>query len=136
MAIRLPAASAAFRDHSRYLKLRDRTSYAFALVSAAAALRLEGGKIVAARLALGSVAARPWRVAEAEALMIGQAPGRALFDRAADVAMTGAQPSGHNGHKIALATRTAARALALAAEGTPAQMPAFPASVFGGHAHA
>lgn len=136
VAIRLPAASAGFRAHSRYLKLRDRTSYAFALVSAAAALRFEGGKIAGARLALGAVAARPWRVAEAEALMIGQTPDRALFDTAADVALNGAAPSGDNGHKIALAHRTAARALALAAEGTPAQMPAFPASVFGGHAHA
>ena len=135
VAVRLPAASAQLRHHSRYLKLRERTSYAFALVSAAAALRLEDGHIVEARLALGAVAARPWRANDAEALLIGQTPSDELFKRAADVALTGATPSGDNAHKIELARRTAARALALAAIGTPKRMPAFPASLFGEHAH-
>ena len=135
LAIRLPAEAAVFKANSRYMKLRERTSFAFALVSAAAALQLEGGRIVAARLALGAVAAKPWRVASAEALMIGQAPDAALFARAAAEAMSGAAPSGDNTHKIELARRIAVRALTLAAAGTPQHMPALPASVFGEPAH-
>ncbi len=135
LAIRLPAEAADFRKNSRYVKLRERTSYAFALVSAAAALRLEGGRIIAARLAIGAVAAKPWRVPGAEAMLIGQAPGPELFAAAAAVALTGAKPSGDNGHKIELARRIAIRALTLAATGTPARMPAFPASLFGDDAH-
>lgn len=136
VGLRLPAGSDAFRGNSRYLKLRDRTSYAFALVSAAAALRMDGGRITEARLALGSVAARPWRVADAEALMVGQAPSPELFARAAAVAMEGAKPSGDNAHKIELARRIAVRALERAAAGTPERMPALPGSVHGDLAHA
>ncbi len=131
VALRLPAGAADFAAHARYLKVRERTSYAFALASAAAALRMEGGRIAEARLALGSVAAKPWRVAEAESLMLGQAPDEALFARAAEAALSGAAPAGGNGWKIDLARRTAARALGLAAAGTPARMPALPASPFG-----
>ena len=136
LAVRLPAGAAAFRGNARYLKLRERTSFAFALVSAAAALRIEGGRIAEARLALGSVAARPWRVPEAEALMVGQSPDPELFARAAAAAMADARPSGDNAHKIELARRTAARALSLAAAGTPARTPALPASPFGEPVHA
>ncbi|MBI1170489.1 xanthine dehydrogenase family protein subunit M [bacterium] len=135
LALRLPAEAAQFAANSRYLKLRERTSYAFALVSAAAALRLDGGRIVAARLALGAVAAKPWRVASAEALLVGQAPEPALFARAAAEAVAGAAPSGENAHKIELARRIAVRALTAAAQGTPDRMPALPASVFGEPAH-
>ena len=131
LALRLPPGAAEFAAHARYLKVRDRTSFAFATVSAAAALQPAGGRIAAARLALGAVAAKPWRVPEAEALLIGQAPDPALFDRAAAVALAGALPSAGNGWKIALARRAAARALAMAAAGTPARMPALPASPFG-----
>ncbi|WP_299836480.1 xanthine dehydrogenase family protein subunit M [uncultured Jannaschia sp.] len=131
LALRLPASAAAFAGHARYLKVRERTSYAFALVSAAAALRMEGDRIAEARLALGSVAAKPWRVVEAEALLAGQAPDPDLFARAAEAALTGAAPSGDNSWKIDLARRTAARSLAMAAAGTPARMPALPASPFG-----
>lgn len=134
-ALRLPAEAAAFRGHARYLKLRERTSYAFALVSAAAALRIEEGRIVGARLALGAVAARPWRVPEAEAMLIGQTPGATAFAEAATALLAGATPSGANAHKIELARRTAVRALTLAAAGTPAEMPALPASPFGELAH-
>ena len=134
--LRLPAGSDAFRRHSRYLKLRDRTSYAFALVSAAAALRMDGDRIAEARLALGGVAAKPWRVAEAEAILAGQRPGPELWARAAAAATASARPSGDNAHKIDLARRVAARALKLAAAGTPARMPALPASVHGETAHA
>lgn len=130
LAVRLPAEAAAFAGHSRYLKVRDRTSFAFAMTSAAAALRIENGTVAEARLALGAVAAKPWRVAEAEAILTGQSPDPALFDRAAEAALAGAIPAGSNAWKIDLARRTATRALVLAAAGTPARMPALPASPF------
>jgi xanthine dehydrogenase YagS FAD-binding subunit len=130
VALRLPAEAATFRARSRYLKLRERTSFAFALVSAAAALEIEGGTIRAARIALGGVAARPWRARDAEAALVGAAAGPEAFARAAEAALAGARPSGDNAHKIELATRIVARALALAAAGTPERVPALPASVF------
>ncbi len=136
VAIRLPDGAAAFRANARYLKLRERTSFAFALASAAAALRVDKGRIAEARLALGAVAAKPWRVRAAEDLMAGQSPSPDLFARAAAVALEGARPSGANEAKIELARRTAARALAMAASGTPARIPALPASPFGEPAHA
>ncbi len=127
----LPAEAAAFAGHGRYLKVRDRTSYAFATVSAAAALTLDGDRIGAGRLALGGVAAKPWRVAEAEAVLAGAAPGADAFGRAADALLAGAAPSGPaNAFKIELARRTVVRALTLAQAGTPARMPALPASPF------
>ena len=130
VALRLPAEADAFGGNSRYLKIRERTSYAFALVSAAASLRLEGDRIVEARLALGGVAARPWRCREAEALLAGRAPDEKAFREAGAAALASAAPSGDNAFKIELARRVAARALKLAAQGTPAQRPALPASVF------
>ncbi|SEA58660.1 FAD binding domain-containing protein [Rubrimonas cliftonensis] len=139
VALRLPGAGAGFGRFSRYLKVRERTSYAFALVSAAAALRVEGGAILEARLALGGVAARPWRAVEAEAALIGAAPDAGAFRAAAEAALEAARPSGDNAFKIELARRTAARALALAAAGAPERMPALPASPFadiGAPAHA
>jgi len=130
VAVRLPAEAAHFAAHSRYLKLRERTSYAFAVVSAAAALRLEDGRIAEARIALGGVALKPWRAEAAEAALAGQAPEPAAFARAAELALQGAAPSGDNGFKIGLARRIVARALALAAAGTPDRVPALPASPF------
>lgn len=139
-ALLLPADTGEFAAHARYLKVRERTSYAFALVSAAAMLRIEDGTITAARLALGGVAPKPWRVPEAEALLEGQTAGRDAFAGAADVLLAGARPSGDNAFKIELAKRTVLRALTLAAAGTPERTPALPASVFasanGAHAHA
>jgi xanthine dehydrogenase YagS FAD-binding subunit len=135
VAIRLPGDASGFAGHTRYVKLRERTSYAFAVVSAAAALRMEGGVIAEARLALGGVAAKPWRAREAEAVLAGAAPDAALFRRAAEAALAGAQPSGENAFKIELARRIAVRALTLAAAGTPARVPALPASPFAGDAH-
>lgn len=129
-AVHLPAEAARFKANARYLKLRERTSYAFAVVSAAAALDIEDGLIRQARLALGAVAARPWRVREAENALVGSAPGTAAFARAAEIALEGARPSGDNAFKIELARRIAVRALSLAAEGTPQVMPALPASPF------
>ena len=130
IGLRLPADAASFAAHSRYLKIRERTSYAFAIVSAAAGLRLADGRIQEARLALGSVAAKPWRAREAESLLQGARPGADAFRRAAEAALAGAEPFGENGYKIELARRVAARALALAAAGTPERLPALPASPF------
>lgn len=130
VALRIPAKAAAFSANARYLKLRERTSYAFAVVSAAAALEIVDGKIQAARLALGGVAAKPWRAREAEALLVGTAPDAELFAKAADLALSSARPSGDNAFKIELARRIVRRALQLALEGTPETMPALPASPF------
>ena len=129
-AIRLPDASN-FAANSRYLKIRERTSYAFAVVSAATALHMDGGTIVAARIALGGVAAKPWRAKAAEAALVGATPGPEAFARAADAAIADARPSGDNSFKIELARRIVVRALTRAAAGTPATMPALPASPFG-----
>ncbi len=140
VAVRLPAAAAQFAAHARYLKVRDRTSYAFAIVSAAAALRMEANTIAEARIAMGGVAAKPWRARDAEEILIGGRGDAAVFQRAAAAALADAKPSGDNAFKIELARRVVARALALAAAGTPARMPALPGSPFadasGGPAHA
>ena len=133
VAVRLPAEAAGFAGHSRYVKLRERTSYAFAVVSAAAGLRLEDGTIAEARLALGGVAAKPWRTPEAEAALRGARPDAAAFRRAAEVALAAARPSGDNAFKIELARRILVRALILAAAGTPERLPALPASPHAPH---
>jgi xanthine dehydrogenase YagS FAD-binding subunit len=130
VAVRLPAEAGRFAAHARYLKVRDRTSYAFAVVSAAAALRVEGDTIVEARLALGGVALKPWRAREAESLLAGKPADASLFRRAAEAALAAAKPSGDNGFKIELALRIVVRALSLAAAGTPDRVPALPASPF------
>jgi xanthine dehydrogenase YagS FAD-binding subunit len=130
VALRLPAQAALFSRHARYLKLRERISYAFAVVSAAAALDIEGGVIRKARLALGGVAAKPWRAREAEVSLEGSLPSAAAFAKAAELALAEARPSGDNAFKIEVARRILARALTLALEGTPAAMPALPASPF------
>jgi xanthine dehydrogenase YagS FAD-binding subunit len=131
-AVRLPAEAARFAANARYLKVRERTSYAFAVVSAAAALRLEGGMIAEARVALGGVALKPWRARAAEAELAGAHPDPIAFRRAAEAALADAKPSGDNAFKIELARRIVVRALTLAAAGTPERMPALPASPFSG----
>lgn len=130
VAVRLPPAARTFAAHARYLKVRERTSYAFAVVSAAAALRIENGKIADARLALGGVAAKPWRARAAEDVLSGVAPTADVFQEAAWRALADAKPSGDNAFKIELARRIVVRALRLAAAGTPARIPALPASPF------
>ncbi len=130
VAVRLPAEAALFAAHARYLKVRDRTSYAFAIVSTVAALRIEAGVIAKARVALGGVASKPWRAREAERILVGARPDTALFQRAAKAALADAKPSGDNAFKIELARRVVMRALALAAAGTPVRMPALPGSPF------
>jgi xanthine dehydrogenase YagS FAD-binding subunit len=109
-AVDLPASPLAARSH--YLKVRDRASYAFALVSVAAALQLDpAGKIVAARIALGGVAHKPWRALEAEKTLAGQVPGEDVFKTAAAAALAGAKGYAHNTFKIELARRSIVRAL-------------------------
>ena len=130
VAVRLPASAAAFATHSRYLKVRERTSYAFAVVSAAASLRLEGDTIVEARLALGGVAMKPWRCREAESALVGRPAIAESFRVAAEAALAGARPAGDNAFKIELARRIVARALSQAVAGTPERIPALPASPF------
>jgi xanthine dehydrogenase YagS FAD-binding subunit len=130
VAVRLPAVARDFAGHARYLKVRERTSYAFAVVSAAAAVRIDAGKIADARLALGGVAAKPWRARAAEKFLAGHAPDATVFRRAAEAALADAKPSGDNAFKIELAQRVLIRALTLAAAGTPTRIAALPASPF------
>ncbi|WP_159713987.1 FAD binding domain-containing protein [Geminicoccus flavidas] len=117
LSVDLPAEH--FAANYTYLKLRERLSYAFALVSVAAALRLEDGKIAEARLALGGVAHKPWRDEEAEELLRGQPAERASFEQAALRILSGARGFGENDFKIELARRAIVRALEQAAAGTP-----------------
>src|SRR6266702_1189216 len=130
VAVRLPPTARRFAAHARYLKVRERTSYAFAVVSAAAALQIGNGKITEARLALGGVAAKPWRACAAEDVLRGVAPTADAFQEAAWRALSDAKPFGDNAFKIELARRIVVRALTLSAAGTPARLPALPASPF------
>jgi xanthine dehydrogenase YagS FAD-binding subunit len=116
-AIELPEKG--FPANYTYLKIRDRLSYAFALVSVAAALEMEGDTIKEARMALGGVAHKPWRNAEAEAALRGQPAAAASFANAADLLLRGAKGYGHNNFKIDLARRGIVRALTQAARATP-----------------
>jgi xanthine dehydrogenase YagS FAD-binding subunit len=108
-----------FAENYTYLKIRDRLSYAFALVSVAAALEIENDTIKEARLALGGVAHKPWRDLSAEAELRGQHADRSVFARAANVLLRGARGFEHNAFKIDLARRAIVRALTQAAAGTP-----------------
>jgi xanthine dehydrogenase YagS FAD-binding subunit len=103
-----PTALAA---RSVYVKARDRASYAFALASAAVALQVEGGKIRAARVALGGVATKPWRSAEAEHALVGHEATAATFEKAAAAALAAAQTRPDNRFKVALGKATIIRAL-------------------------
>jgi xanthine dehydrogenase YagS FAD-binding subunit len=116
-AVELPALG--FAKNYTYLKIRDRLSYAFALVSVAAALELDGGTIKEARLALGGVAHKPWRNQSAEAALRGQTASPAAFAQAADLILRDAKGFAHNAFKIELARKAIIRALTQAARGTP-----------------
>ena len=94
-----------------YLKIRDRASFEFAVVSVAACLRVENGVITQASLAAGGVAPMPWRFATAEAALVGRAPTKAIFTEAAALAVEGARPLAQNGFKITLLRRAVLRAL-------------------------
>ena len=114
-AIELPRSN--FSAHSYYLKVRDRASYAFALVSVAAALEIEGNKIKRASLAMGGVSHKPWRAVEAEQLLNGKTPGGGAFEQAAEAVMKDAKPLEHNKFKVELGKRAIVRALTRAANG-------------------
>jgi xanthine dehydrogenase YagS FAD-binding subunit len=101
--VALPARPAG--ECAAYLKLRDRASYEFALVSAAVAISLSQGKIASAHFALGGVGTRPWRVLEAERALIGQAPSETAFRNATDICLKGARLQSQNGFKVELAKR-------------------------------
>lgn len=103
-----------------YRKVRDRRSFAFALVSVAADVVMDGGTIRQARVALGGVAARPWMLPEAQALLEGQPPSAALFGRFADRLLAGAKGHGENDFKIPLARRTVIAVLTEATGGDAA----------------
>ena len=114
-AVMLPPVP--FAKSGVYLKLRDRASYAFALVSVAAAVDLAGDQIKDVRLAMGGVAHKPWRSMEAEKFLIGKPANAETFQQAADIALQGAKPLTHNGFKVELAKRAIKRSLAVSAKG-------------------
>ncbi len=115
IAVELPPQD--FSAHSSYLKVRDRASYAFALISVAAALEMDGNSIRNARIAMGGVAHKPWRKAEAEAALVGKPADETAFSAAADILLAGASGFEHNAFKIELGRRTIVRALTDAAKG-------------------
>jgi xanthine dehydrogenase YagS FAD-binding subunit len=117
-AVELPTSK--FAKHSYYLKVRDRQSYAFALVSVAAGLEMSSNTIQSAGLALGGVALKPWRSLEAEKFLVGTVASADAFRKAADLAVAGAKPYEHNAFKVELARQSIVRALTLAAQGVQA----------------
>ncbi|HVF96037.1 MAG TPA: FAD binding domain-containing protein, partial [Flavisolibacter sp.] len=106
-----------FADKSYYLKVRDRSSYAFALISVAAAVEIGGSEIKGARIAMGGVAHKPWRAMEAEKFLVGKPPTEASFKEGAAIAMKGAKPLEHNLYKIELGKKAIVRALMQAMNG-------------------
>lgn len=124
-AIELPQNN--FADHSYYLKVRDRASYAFALISVAAALQMDrsegrapggsGSKIMQARITMGGVAHKPWRALKAEQMLVGKEATEANFKRAAEAEMADAKPLEHNAFKVELGRRSIALALQMAMNG-------------------
>ncbi|HVY59333.1 MAG TPA: xanthine dehydrogenase family protein subunit M [Xanthobacteraceae bacterium] len=116
-AVELPPKG--FAENYTYLKIRDRLSYAFALVSVAVGLEMDGDTIKEARLALGGVAHKPWRNREAEAALNGAPATHESFTRAAEIVLREARGFGHNDFKIELARRGIVRALTQAAQGAP-----------------
>ena len=112
VSIELPPSP--YAESSWYLKIRDRHSYAFALVSVAAGISVTDGVVTAAALALGGVAAKPWRLTDAEHSLVGKRPGPSAFHTAAQLAMSGAEPLSQNAFKIDLGRHGVVRALTLA----------------------
>jgi len=113
VAVELPPSP--FADHACYLKVRDRASYAFALVSVAAALEVKEGTVRDARVVLGGVAPKPWRAKDAERALIGGRLDKASIDGAAQASLSGAKPLDGNAFKVPLARNTVAVALQTAA---------------------
>ena len=103
-------------ERSAYVKVRERESYEYALVSAAAALSMDGGRISRARVALGSVAQKPWRLPGAEAALVGKRPTRDDVLPQISAALAEARPLSHNGYKVTLAANAAVRAVVVAGD--------------------
>jgi xanthine dehydrogenase YagS FAD-binding subunit len=122
VAVTLPPAK--FARNAYYLKIRDRNSYAFALISVAAGLELEGGLIKSAGLAMGGVALKPWRDTEAEKALVGKPVGPEAFRQAAEILLHDAKGYEHNRFKIEMAKQGVVRALTLASQGTTEGMQA------------
>ena len=101
----------AFSDHYYYLKIRERSSYAFALVSVAAGLKIEGGSIIKAGLAMGGVAHKPWKLNKAEEFLNGKSPDQSNFEEAAEIAMKDAKPLEDNKYKVEMGKKAIIRAL-------------------------
>ena len=116
ISVELPRSP--FAAHSRYLKLRERSSFAFALVSVAVGLDIEGDTIRDARIVAGGVAHAPWRLGAVEQALTGRSPASVDYDRLAEVAMRGAQPLAQNGYKVPMLGAAVARAVRLAGENT------------------
>jgi xanthine dehydrogenase YagS FAD-binding subunit len=116
VAVTLPPAK--FSRNACYLKVRDRNSYAFALISVAAGLEITNGEIASAGLTLGGVALKPWRLIEAEKALLGKVPTPEDFRKAAEILLHGAHGYEHNTFKIELAKQSVVRALTLASRGT------------------
>ena len=114
VAIDLPKSN--FANNYYYLKVRDRASYAFALVAVAAAFEMDGGRIRQARVVMGSVAHKPWRSAEAEGALSGKSASEQTFKQAAELALRDAKPLAHNVYKVELGKRAIVRALMRAAK--------------------
>jgi xanthine dehydrogenase YagS FAD-binding subunit len=110
-AVELPVSAVVFKDHVHYLKVRDRSSYAFALVSIGAALEIDGTTIKGARLAMGGVAHKPWRLHAAEDFLKGKTVGDDTFKQAASIAMQGAKAYQYNKFKLTLAPNAIIQAL-------------------------
>ncbi|MES2826507.1 MAG: xanthine dehydrogenase family protein subunit M [Bacteroidota bacterium] len=114
-SIEIPTNS--FAAHSAYVKVRDRNSYAFALVSVAAGLDLEGNSIKAANISLGGVAHKPWRALKAEQYLKGKKATAANFRKAAEEEMGNAKPLSHNKFKVEMGIHTITNALEMALKG-------------------
>jgi len=107
-----------YAKRARYVKVRDRASYEFAVVSVAAALDIDGGVIRSARVAAGGVGTKPWRMRASETVLAGQRPDRSAWQRAAARAVEGVRPLSGNGYKVELLRRTVVRALEMVGEAT------------------
>lgn len=115
VSVHIPAGP--YNRHARYLKIRDRASYEFALVSTAAALHVEAGIVRQARIAVGGVGTVPWRMRHCEQALVGQAPDRKAFQSAAALSLGGIRSLPGNRFKVGLLPRTIVRALEMALEG-------------------
>jgi xanthine dehydrogenase YagS FAD-binding subunit len=116
MIVAVEVPHGAYTKRARYLKVRDRASYEFALVSVAAALEIEGGVIRAARIAAGGVGTKPWRMRASEAALAGRQADRSAWVAAADRAIEGARPLSGNRYKVELLRRTVIRALEMSGD--------------------